>query len=165
MTLCKALQPVGFIAGWHYAHMETHTVYHFCTGEVSKDFGSSKKKLLTISTFVKISSCVSVTDHPDGAQGNAKGWPPASPMFRKPKSLTCYQSTTGHADHRKHFENTWLQEKGWFPLNSITFAVPSFFLNRIAFLITQDIMKLSQRSQVLKRQVLGKTDFASRFRN
>lgn len=81
MTLCKALQPVGFIAGWHYAHMETYTVYHFCIGEGSKDFGSSKKNLLTITIFVETSSCVSIREeglehwafHSDGAQGNAKG--------------------------------------------------------------------------------------------
>lgn len=88
--------------------------YYFCTGEVSKDFGSSKKKLLTILILVKTSSCMSITEegvehwalHPDGAQGNAKGSPPASPIFRKPKILICYQSTTGYAGHRKHFENT-----------------------------------------------------------
>lgn len=81
MTLCKALQPVGFTAGWHHAHMETYTVYHSGTGEANKDFGPSKKKLLTISIFAKTSSCVSITEEglehwalcPDGAQGNAKG--------------------------------------------------------------------------------------------
>lgn len=61
---------------------------------------------------------------PDSAQDNAKGRPPASPMSRKPKILMCYQSTTDHAGHRKHFEHTCMQEKSWFPLNLTSSAAP-----------------------------------------
>lgn len=88
----------------------------FATSKVSKAFGSSKKKFQTISSFTETSSCVLIIQdilehwalHPDGAQGNAKDWPPASQMIKKPKIRIRYQAQQAILvrENRKHIDMT-----------------------------------------------------------
>lgn len=148
MTLYKALQPVGFTAGWHYAHMETYTVYHFGTGEASKDFGSSKKKLLTISIFVKTSSFF-----PRGRFG-ALGTLPRQ-CTRQCQRLTTSLSHVQKAKNShvlpKHNRSCWSQKTLWTHLyarEKLISTQLNLFCSSIIFLIYNCISQNPSHNEV-----------------